>query len=236
MCFGKKDYKSVKAADGSRIQQQKRLLIGNLKELYQKWKNENPLTKVGFSTFAALRLQWCTLVGAHGTHSVCACTNQQNTKLIVAASSANVKYLDLMEMTVCALDVEQCMMGRCKDCPGKENLITFLSSLEECQILEEIEYKQWVSTDKTTLNIFKEQTTDFVENLADKITSLSRHHYTAKAQNAYFKHMKVTVKIERECILLGDFAENYSFIVQDAAQGFHWENSQATLHPFVTYH
>ena len=26
-----------------------------------------------------------------------------------------------------------------------------------------------------------------------------------------------------------DFAENYSFIVQDAVHGFHWENSQATL-------
>lgn len=33
-----------------------------------------------------------------------------------------------------------------------------------------------------------------------------------------------------------DFAENYSFVVQDAAQGFHWENVQATLHPFVAYY
>ena len=35
--------------------------------------------------------------------------------------------------------------------------------------------------------------------------------------------------------LLLDFAENYSFVVQDAVQGFHWGNSQATLHPFVAY-
>ena len=32
-----------------------------------------------------------------------------------------------------------------------------------------------------------------------------------------------------------DFSENYSFIVQDTAQGYHWENSQCTLHPFVFY-
>ena len=32
-----------------------------------------------------------------------------------------------------------------------------------------------------------------------------------------------------------DFSENYAFILQDAAQGFHWNNSQATLHPFVAY-
>ena len=30
-----------------------------------------------------------------------------------------------------------------------------------------------------------------------------------------------------EIIVLLDFAENYSFLVQDAVQGYHWENSQA---------
>ena len=33
----------------------------------------------------------------------------------------------------------------------------------------------------------------------------------------------------------GDFAENYSYVVQDEIQSFHWENKQATLHPFVAY-
>ena len=33
----------------------------------------------------------------------------------------------------------------------------------------------------------------------------------------------------------GISSENYSFILQDAAQGFHWNNSQATLHPFIAY-
>jgi hypothetical protein len=36
-------------------------------------------------------------------------------------------------------------------------------------------------------------------------------------------------------IVLGDFSENYSFIIQDAVQGFHWNNQQATIHPFVSY-
>jgi hypothetical protein len=34
---------------------------------------------------------------------------------------------------------------------------------------------------------------------------------------------------------LGDFLENYSFNIQDAAQGFHTNNQQATTHPFVSY-
>ena len=217
MCPGKKDYKSIHAADGSKIQQQKRLLLGNLKELYQKWKQDNPDTNLGFSLFAAFRPPWCILVGAQGTHSVCVCTHHQNPKLMVAALDSNIQYLDLIEKTVCSLNSEKCMMGRCKDCPGKDNLIRFLHSLEVCKVLEEIEYKQWISTDKTTLNTIKGQMTDFIDNLAVKMISLTRHHYTAKAQNAYLKNMKANIQPEKECIILGDFAENYSF----TTQGFH---------------
>ena len=36
--------------------------------------------------------------------------------------------------------------------------------------------------------------------------------------------------------VIADFSENYSFVLQDEAQGFHWNNSQATLHPFVVYY
>ena len=39
-----------------------------------------------------------------------------------------------------------------------------------------------------------------------------------------------------EFLVTADFSENYSFVLQDAAQGFHWNNSQATLHPFVAYY
>jgi hypothetical protein len=38
-----------------------------------------------------------------------------------------------------------------------------------------------------------------------------------------------------EFVVLCDFAENYSFILQDGVQGFHWNNAEATIHPFVIY-
>ncbi|KAK6168797.1 hypothetical protein SNE40_011199 [Patella caerulea] len=43
------------------------------------------------------------------------------------------------------------------------------------------------------------------------------------------------MKPVEEIILQGDFAENYSYVVQDEIQSFHWENNQATMHPFVAY-
>ena len=45
------------------------------------------------------------------------------------------------------------------------------------------------------------------------------------------------MKIDSSTVLfLGDFAENYKFVIQDEVQGLHWNNSQCTLHPVVTYH
>jgi UDP-2,3-diacylglucosamine pyrophosphatase LpxH len=34
---------------------------------------------------------------------------------------------------------------------------------------------------------------------------------------------------------LGDFSENYSFIIQEAAQAFHLNSQQASIHAFVSY-
>ena len=38
-----------------------------------------------------------------------------------------------------------------------------------------------------------------------------------------------------ELVVQADFSENYAFVVQDASQSFHWNNTQATVHPFVIY-
>ena len=40
---------------------------------------------------------------------------------------------------------------------------------------------------------------------------------------------------ESEAVIQLDFSENFSFVVQDEIQSYHWENIQCTLHPIVTY-
>ena len=37
------------------------------------------------------------------------------------------------------------------------------------------------------------------------------------------------------CLVILDFSENYSFRIQDAVQGFLWNNLQATVHHMVVY-
>ena len=75
---------------------------------------------------------------------------------------------------------------------------------------------------------------EFIAKIVDDLYEVCPHHFIAKAQANHLKIAKENLS-ENELIISLDFAENYSFVVQNAVQGFHWENSQATLHPFVAY-
>jgi hypothetical protein len=79
---GKRDFVSV-IDQGERKHLQKQLVLCNLKA-HQRFKEQNPDTKVGFSIFAVLRLKQFVLAGGAGTHSVCVCTIHQNVQLMFA--------------------------------------------------------------------------------------------------------------------------------------------------------
>ena len=61
------------------------------------------------------------------------------------------------------------------------------------------------------------------------------HSFIATQQASFYTAHKATLK-RGEFLVTADFSENYSFVLQVAAQGFHWNNSQATLHPFIAYY
>ena len=64
---------------------------------------------------------------------------------------------------------------------------------------------------------------------------MTAHSFIAKCQSNYLRECKENFE-EHEVIILGHFAKNYSFVVQDEVQGFHWNNLQCTLHPVVVYY
>lgn len=100
--------------------------------------------------------------------------------------------------------------------------------------MDHLTYKQWVSTDRTTLTEHSATPLELIEALIEKTDKLTTHHFIAKYQSKYLRDMKENLAVD-ECIVLLDFAENYSFLVQDAVQGYHWDNSSCTLHPFAVY-
>lgn len=237
MCPGQKDCLKVRDAEGQSVRVQKMLILGNLREMYVLYKSISTNPKIGFSTFAKLRPTYCVLAGAGGTHCVCVCTYHQNPKLQLAAlGEKELEYKDLIDYSVCNTEREACMMLTCTDCPREEGVQGFLELLDSVQVAsDEITYKQWITADRCTMIDVVEPLSEYIQSLSKKITKLVRHHYIAQKQAQYFKDLKEKLPLETEVVIVGDFAENYSFIVQDAAQGFHWENSQCTVHPFVVY-
>ena len=74
-----------------------------------------------------------------------------------------------------------------------------------------------------------------VELFGEKLEGLCPHSFIATQQSRFFSECKLSLK-RGEIVVSADFAENYAFVVQDAAQWFHWNNNQVTIHPFVVYY
>ena len=88
---------------------------------------------------------------------------------------------------------------------------------------DSIKYKQWVSTDRSQLEDNEEDFDDFLTKLLSMLFQLREHHFIAKSQSNFSKKQKGTLN-QDNCVLVLAFAENYSFVIQDCAQDFHWNN------------
>ena len=236
MCPGQKEFLSIRI-DGERVHKQKRLLLLNLKEMHVEFKKRTAM-KVGLSKFCSLRPPWCITVDSSGAHAICVCETHQNLKLAVAALPVRTDYKDLLLKVVCSTENRECMLHRCSICPGIDELKSFLEQLfdeADMDLDDIINYKRWTHDGQSKLQSVCETVADFITSLCTSADKTTDHHFTAKAQSSYLRHLKECLPVGTAVVLL-DFAENYSFICQDAVQGFHWETSQATLHPFVVYY
>ena len=63
---------------------------------------------------------------------------------------------------------------------------------------------------------------------------LTKRSLLAKCQANFLRAKKEFLKAN-EVIVLGDFTENYQFLVQDEIQSYHWSKEYCTLHPLVVY-
>ena len=109
-----------------------------------------------------------------------------------------------------------------------------LSSIER-NLIEEVIYKKWTKVDRAEMTTVKTSSANFVNNLIIWLKKFKTHNFIAKAQSSYLKQLKNKMKAG-EFIIIGDYLENYSFVTQDAIQACHWNNAQATIHPFVIYY
>ena len=128
-----------------------------------------------------------------------------------------------------------CHFGNCNQCPGTELLHKSLQAAFNKHSIDTVEFKQWTSTDRATLETRVLQVDEFVDCFITMLKKLLVHDFTAKMQSSFMQQKKESLK-EGEFLVIADFSENLSFVVQDEVQSFHWNNSSANIHPFVCYY
>ena len=175
----------------------------------------------------------------------------------MCGEDGDITYKHLLASLLCKPALPACYLGTCALCGNIESIADICSHCdqgEECpsctkvthlkkvlvagleeQCVDSVSYKAWVSVDHTTLVTITQTADIFVDSLVEYLLKLRKHDFIAKEQAAFLVEKKSSLQ-EGEIVVLGDFAENYSFVIQDAVQGFHWNNTQATIHPFVAYY
>ena len=78
--------------------------------------------------------------------------------------------------------------------------------------------------------IAKSPIPSYVDMIIKQLNNFAPHSYIAKCKTCYLKKRKEEID-DKTALVLGHFAQNYSFVVEDEIQGYHWNNSQCTLHP-----
>ena len=114
---GKRDVVVVKDSNGSKVTYQKRILLNNLRETFELFKEENNNVNISRSSFAELRPAF-VITKAALAHRNCLCLYQENICLLL--KSVDGKYCSslqaLTDCLVCSATSEGCMFGRCLLC------------------------------------------------------------------------------------------------------------------------
>lgn len=76
---------------------------------------------------------------------------------------------------------------------------------------------------------------ELLEKLASSLKQLVPHHFVSVEQSEFLKRYKENMDSSKAVILM-DFSMNYTCVVQDASQSFHWAKKGVTVHPVVIYY
>ena len=165
---GKNDYKTV-IKNGKSVQEQKYLLLCNLKEAYELFKSKNENIKIKFSKFADLGPKECVLVGGVVIH----CLDLYNTSkyetddcgtLTNGEKHHLINYHQCIDAVTCNEASSSCYLGDCSSCSNlMEDFILYLTEIFDKNSIDDLIYKQWLSTDRTTLQTVLRNSEEFTE-------------------------------------------------------------------------
>ncbi|GBN27143.1 hypothetical protein AVEN_172052-1 [Araneus ventricosus] len=135
---------------------------------------------------------------------------------------------------VCNTASIDCYFSNCEIFPGIDEREEILEYGLQKHLIETVTFHHWVSVDRCNLETLKKSADEFVDIFCRDLNVLLRHYFLAKQQSAFMANTKENLS-ESEVVVVCDFSENYSFVLLDEAQSYHWNSSQATVHLFVVF-
>ena len=233
-----------------KIKKQRRVLLHNLKVLYNKFLSEEK-TKLSYSQFCRLR-PFYVVFPRQSDRNTCACKICDNTQLMAdslvenkAISSSDIE--QLVNHVVCDRKDQKCMYGESAVC--KEKGIEVNKDVLDI----EIKWFQWRTRKEKRIikQGGKEIERDITITVKDEIVGKAEFLISGFTQQLkrYMKHIfrctnqyhyyrqRIDNLSENECVLHVDFSENYECKYAQEVQAVHFGASkkQITLHTGVVY-
>lgn len=195
-----KERKKIHLPDGSSTKSAKRILLFDLRVLYNDWVKETKHEKVPcFAFFCQLKPDECVFAGDPGTHNICVCDRHENLKLKSAAGNVTNDYRELIAAGVCSINNKKCMIQECDVCPGKDAIREFLTSNMKIGNAVQVQYSNWTnvpiatsnldnaSSTRMTLKDFEVPYSEFVDNFIEDIWNIRQHHFIASEQKNFLQ-------------------------------------------------
>lgn len=231
--------------NGEKKQVQRRMILSTINEAFAEFNETFPNIKVELSSFSKYRPKNCVSLGTTGAHNICVCIIHQNVKLMLEAVKIDYitnnkirNYKDCIQRLVCNPPAPSCFLRTCKMCP---EIAAFKSELTEqfrtmgYSNADKIKFSLWDSTDRCQLKSFEKPTNDFIDFFCKKLINLIPHNFIKQQQQEFIKDQKNILK-PSEFLVMADFSENYSCVIQNEVQGYYYAKDQVTIHPFVVYY
>lgn len=201
----------------------KRFMTRSIRETFRLFKAAHPDTAIGLTKFYSLRPKW---VQYTSWHEVCVCTYCANIKLSVCAlekASGIIRSAeDIRELTICDIPSTKCFLGQCSACPTAETLTAPGLGVPDD---DEVLYATW---EKGELIRKEVSPVTFVEHLRECLRKWVRHEYIRREQGKTISEAKQF--LEKGNVLLHfDFAENWTVVLPEEVQSYHWQKTQISI-------
>ena len=141
---------------------------------------------------------------------------------------------DLLNKSVCCVPTENCYYRMCDKCSSVNVSNLLWNKDDSINEKTEVTWSLWVMiNNRVELQHFNASLLSLIEQLNSHWTAFITHTYVTRQQRDYIKTTRINSNLTTFATIYMDFAENFSFIVQNEIQSAYWNQKQATIYTVV---